>query len=70
MGTSEGLPATDEHAEPWLTASELASWLSVVRLVTRLPWALDAQLMREAGLSIVEYGPWRSWRRRRRGPCG
>jgi DNA-binding MarR family transcriptional regulator len=37
------------------TPSELASWLSVVRLITRLLWALDAQLMREAGLSMVEY---------------
>jgi DNA-binding MarR family transcriptional regulator len=55
MATSEGLPATDEHAELWLTPSELASWLAVVRLITRLPWALDAQLMRGAGLSMVEY---------------
>jgi DNA-binding MarR family transcriptional regulator len=55
MTATEGLPATDERADLWLTANELASWLSVVRLLTRLPWALDAQLQRDAGLSMVEY---------------
>jgi DNA-binding MarR family transcriptional regulator len=46
---------TDEQAEPWLTPDELASWLSVVRLITRLPWAIDTQLQRDADLSMVEY---------------
>jgi DNA-binding MarR family transcriptional regulator len=55
MATAEGLPATDEHADLWRTQSELASWLSVVRLITRLPWAIDARLIRDAGLSMVEY---------------
>jgi DNA-binding MarR family transcriptional regulator len=45
----------DEHADLWLTSAELASWLSVARLITRLPWALDAQLQRDAGLSMIEY---------------
>ena len=54
MTTTEGLP-TDEHADLWLTSSELASWLSVVRLLTRLPWAIDAELQRDAGLSMIEY---------------
>jgi DNA-binding MarR family transcriptional regulator len=45
----------DEHADLWLTPSELDSWLSVVRLITRLPWAIDTQLQRDADLSIVEY---------------
>jgi DNA-binding MarR family transcriptional regulator len=55
MATDEGLPATHEHADLWLTRSEFASWLSVVRLITRLPGAIDARLMRDAGLSMVEY---------------
>jgi DNA-binding MarR family transcriptional regulator len=55
MTAIEGLPATEEHADLWLTPSELVSWLSVVRLMTRLPWAIDAQLQRDAGLSMVEY---------------
>ena len=46
---------TDEHADLWLSPGELASWLSVVRLLTRLPWAIDGQLQRDAGLSMIEY---------------
>ncbi len=45
----------DEHAGLWLTPDQLASWLSVVRLITRLPWAIDAQLQRDADLSMIEY---------------
>jgi DNA-binding MarR family transcriptional regulator len=45
----------DEYADLWLSASELAAWLSIVRLVTRLPWAMDTQLQRDANLSLVEY---------------
>jgi DNA-binding MarR family transcriptional regulator len=44
-----------EDAELWLTPGQLASWLSVVRLITRLPWAIDAQLLRDADLSMIEY---------------
>ena len=54
--TTTNQPATDdEHADLWLTPDELGSWMSVVRLITRLPWAIDAQLQREADLSMVEY---------------
>ena len=31
----------------WLTAAEVDSWLSVVRLMTWLPWSIDQQLRRE-----------------------
>jgi DNA-binding MarR family transcriptional regulator len=55
MTTSEQPTPTDEHENLWLTPGELASWLSVVRLITRLPWAVDAQLLRDADLSMVEY---------------
>ncbi|MGW7421560.1 MarR family winged helix-turn-helix transcriptional regulator [Streptomyces sp. NPDC054813] len=55
MTTSDASPQTGEQADPWLTPAELASWMSVVRLITRLPWALDAQLQRDADLSMVEY---------------
>jgi hypothetical protein len=34
-------PRADERAELWLTPGQLSSWLSVVRLMTRLPWAID-----------------------------
>jgi DNA-binding MarR family transcriptional regulator len=48
-------PQADEHPDLWLTPGQLASWLSVVRLITRLPWAIDAQLQRDADLSMIEY---------------
>jgi|SRR5690348_14165553 DNA-binding MarR family transcriptional regulator len=49
------MTAADERAEFWLTPAQLASWLSVVKLITRLPWAIDAQLQRDADLSMIEY---------------
>ncbi|WP_329529941.1 MarR family transcriptional regulator [Streptomyces sp. NBC_01450] len=55
MTTPDKSQQVDEHADLWLTPAELASWMSVVRLVSRLPWAIDAQLQRDAELSMVEY---------------
>ena len=49
------MTAADERAHLWLTSDQLASWLSVAQLITRLPWAIDAQLQREADLSMIEY---------------
>jgi DNA-binding MarR family transcriptional regulator len=43
-------------AEPrWLDGEERAAWLGLVRLMTKLPPALDAQLQRDAGVSFFEY---------------
>ena len=39
----------------WLTATELDSWLSVVRMVTWLPWSIDQQLQRDSRLRMVDY---------------
>jgi DNA-binding MarR family transcriptional regulator len=39
----------------WLTPEQLDSWLSVVRLMTWLPWSVDQQLQRDASLAMVEY---------------
>ena len=39
----------------WLTAAEVGSWLSVVRLMTWLPWSIDQQLRRDANLGMAEY---------------
>ena len=39
----------------WLTEEELDSWLSVVRLMTWLPWSIDQQLQRGAKLAMVDY---------------
>ena len=42
-------------APRWLTPSELESWLSVVRLLTWLPWSIDRQLQGDSKLGMVEY---------------
>ena len=39
----------------WLTAAELDSWLSLVRLMIWLPWSIDQQLRRDSELAMVEY---------------
>ena len=47
-----------EAEEPpvgWLTAAEVDSWLSVVRMMTWLPWSIDQQLRRDSNLGMVEY---------------
>jgi DNA-binding MarR family transcriptional regulator len=46
---------TDPYADLWLTPAQQDSWMSVVRLITRLPWAIDGDLQRSAGLSMIEY---------------
>lgn len=45
------------QAEPtrWLTADEEAAWRAVAAVLVRLPWALECQLQRDAGLSFIEY---------------
>jgi DNA-binding MarR family transcriptional regulator len=39
----------------WLTGAEVDSWLSVVRMMTWLPWSIDQQLRRDSDLAMVEY---------------
>ena len=45
----------EDPAVRWLTAAEMDSWLSVVRLMTWLPWSIDQQLRRDANLGMAEY---------------
>ena len=47
--------AIEEAPADWLTAAEVGSWLSVVRLMTLLPWSIDQQLQRDSNLRMVEY---------------
>ena len=47
--------AIEEAPAGWLTAAEVDSWLSVVRLMTWLPWSIDQQLRRDSNLGMVEY---------------
>jgi DNA-binding MarR family transcriptional regulator len=46
--------AQDSTVE-WLSAEQLDSWLSLVRLMIWLPWSIDQQLQRDAQVSMVEY---------------
>ena len=39
----------------WLTADEEAAWRTFASVLVRLPWALECQLQRDAGLSFIEY---------------
>jgi DNA-binding MarR family transcriptional regulator len=49
-------PASDDDPDVnWLSAEELDSWLSVVRLMTWLPWSIDQQLQRDSKLGMVDY---------------
>jgi DNA-binding MarR family transcriptional regulator len=45
----------DRRPARWLSAQEREAWLGLVRVMTTLPAALDAQLDRDAGLSFFEY---------------
>jgi len=47
--------AAEETTVKWLTPEELSSWLSVVKLMTWLPWSIDQQLQHDANLATVEY---------------
>jgi DNA-binding MarR family transcriptional regulator len=44
----------DDRAQ-WLCSEELDSWLSIVRLMTWLPWSIDQQLRRDSDLAMIEY---------------
>ena len=48
---------TERATKParWLTSDEEAAWRAIVELMVKLPWALECQLQREAGLSFIEY---------------
>jgi DNA-binding MarR family transcriptional regulator len=53
--TESARDANEKSGVKWLGAEELDSWLSVVRLMTWLPWSIDQQLQRDANLGMVEY---------------
>jgi DNA-binding MarR family transcriptional regulator len=39
----------------WLTAEEMASWRSLVKLMIWLPWSIEQQLRRDSNLALIEY---------------
>jgi DNA-binding MarR family transcriptional regulator len=48
-------PASFDGSAPWLDPDERATWLSLSRIIVKLPSALDAQLERDADLNYFEY---------------
>ena len=44
-----------KRATRWLDNEQEAAWRSIATLMTKLPWALECQLQRDAGLSFFEY---------------
>ena len=53
--SSPEVSETEQHPTRWLTADQLSSWLSFVRVLTWLPWSIDQQLQRDSKLKMVEY---------------
>jgi DNA-binding MarR family transcriptional regulator len=56
--TDDGVSACHgpSDCEPrWLSGDEIEAWKAVISLLLLLPGALDAQLQRDAGLSMFEY---------------
>jgi DNA-binding MarR family transcriptional regulator len=53
--TEEARRGAEEPSVRWLTDAEVSSWLSVVRMMTWLPWSIDQQLRRDSNLGMVEY---------------
>jgi DNA-binding MarR family transcriptional regulator len=53
--SSPEVSEAEQHETRWLTAEQLASWLSFVRVLTWLPWSIDQQLQRDSKLKMVEY---------------
>ena len=50
-------PASADGRRPtrWLDGDERGTWLSLLRVMTKLPPLLDARLERESGLRLFEY---------------
>lgn len=48
-----GEPPSDEPR--WLSAEEEATWRALSGVMVKVPWALECQLQRDAGLSFFEY---------------
>jgi DNA-binding MarR family transcriptional regulator len=39
----------------WLSGEQEAAWRAIAQVIVKLPWALECQLQRDAGLSFLEY---------------
>ena len=53
--TGKRTTKTATRAPRWLKAEEEAAWRAIAQVMVKLPWALECQLQRDAGLSFIEY---------------
>src|ERR1700733_10122067 len=53
--TAKRSTKTASGATRWLDGDEQAAWRALAEVMVRLPWALECQLQRDAGLSFIEY---------------
>ncbi len=49
------MPGQEETEPRWLTADQLAAWRGFMKLLQRLPAALESQLQQDSKLSFIEY---------------
>lgn len=49
------VPADKPAAARWLSKDQEAAWRALAALIVHLPWALECQLQRDAGVSVIEY---------------
>jgi DNA-binding MarR family transcriptional regulator len=54
-GTGKRPTKTAAKATRWLSGEEEAAWRAIAKVVVTLPWAIECQLQRDAGLSFLEY---------------
>lgn len=50
-----GLESSPEPEPSWLTVAEQNAWVGLLGILFKVPPAIDAQLQRDAGLSMFEY---------------
>jgi DNA-binding MarR family transcriptional regulator len=56
MPSARGRSATGSPpCEPWLDDEQQTAWRSFATMLTKLRWAMECQLERDAGLSFIEY---------------
>ena len=53
--TAKRSPKTPARTTRWLTHDQEQAWRAIGKVMVTLPWALECQLQRDAGLSFIEY---------------
>jgi DNA-binding MarR family transcriptional regulator len=54
-GTVKQPTKTATETPRWLSAEEETAWRAIAKVLVTLPWAIERQLQRDAGLSFLQY---------------